>query len=161
MTYPFHSENGSPNDFFLIFHYRSWIFMSFDNFFLPFFITRKEIWWLNILSFVRRSTILESKPELLEKVVKKSHHNGEAYYVNHYLLSVWNLSLIMRHNSSIVSFHWIFWCKYMSSYRAEFWNQRVFKHENIKTNFYHLWWVRFTFQHSHISTTVSPRKSNQ
>ena len=49
----------------------------------------------NVLRFVRRSTILESKPELLEKVAFK------VYYVNHYSLSVWNLSLIMTHNSSI------------------------------------------------------------
>ena len=54
--------------------------------------------WLNVLRFVRRSTILESKPELLEKVVKKSHHNGKVCYVNHYSLSVWNLSPLMRHN---------------------------------------------------------------
>ena len=32
---------------------------------------------LNVLRFVRRSTILESKPELLEKVVKKFHHNDK------------------------------------------------------------------------------------
>ena len=50
--------------------------------------TRKEILWLNVLRFVRRSTILESKPELLGKVVTKSHHNGKVYYVNHYSLSV-------------------------------------------------------------------------
>ena len=68
----------------------------------------KEIWWLNVLRFVRRSTILESKPELLEKGVKKFHHNGKVYFVNHYSLSVWNLSLIMRHNSRIkiiLSYH--------------------------------------------------------
>ena len=64
-------------------------------------VTWKEIWWLNTLRFVRRSTILESKPELLEKVMLKSHHNGKIYYVNHYSLSVWNLSPIMRDNSSI------------------------------------------------------------
>ena len=63
--------------------------------------TRKEIWWLNVLRFVRRSTILDSKPELLEKVVKNSQHNGKVYYVNHYSLPVSNLSLIMRNNSSI------------------------------------------------------------
>ena len=41
------------------------------------------------LRFVIRSTILESKPELLETVVKKSHHiNGKVYYVNHYSISV-------------------------------------------------------------------------
>ena len=50
--------------------------------------TRKEIEWLIVLRFVRRTTILESKPELLEKVVRKSHHNGEVYYVNLYSLSV-------------------------------------------------------------------------
>ena len=43
---------------------------------------RKEILWLNELHFVRRSTILESKPELLEKVVKKSHYNGKVYYMS-------------------------------------------------------------------------------
>ena len=48
---------------------------------------------------MRRSTILENKPELLEKVVKKSHDKGKVYYINHYSLSVWNLSLIMRHIS--------------------------------------------------------------
>ena len=32
---------------------------------------------------MRRSTILESKAEILEKVVKKSHHN-KVYYVDHY-----------------------------------------------------------------------------
>ena len=37
---------------------------------------------------MRRSTILESKPELLEKVMKKSHRNDKVYYVNHYSLSV-------------------------------------------------------------------------
>ena len=45
--------------------------------------TRKEIWWVNVLRFVRRSTILESKAELLEKVVKRSHHKGKVYYVNY------------------------------------------------------------------------------
>ena len=50
--------------------------------------TRKEILWLNLLCIVRRSTVLERKPGLLENVVKKSHHNGEVYYVNQYLLSV-------------------------------------------------------------------------
>ena len=49
--------------------------------------TRKEIWWLNVLRFVR-STILENKPELLENVVKKSHHNGKVYYVNYFSVSV-------------------------------------------------------------------------
>ena len=43
---------------------------------------RKLILWLNVLRFVRRSTILESKPELLEKVVKKSHHNGNSTLCN-------------------------------------------------------------------------------
>ena len=38
----------------------------------------------NVLRFVRRSTILESKPGLLEKVVKKPHHNGKVYYISHY-----------------------------------------------------------------------------
>ena len=57
--------------------------------------TRKEIWLLNVLRFVRRSTILKSKPELLEKVVKKSHHSGKVYYVNHYSLYVWNLNPII------------------------------------------------------------------
>ena len=63
--------------------------------------TQKEIRWLNVFRFGRRSTILGSKPELLEKVVKKSHHNSKVYYINHYSLSIWNLSPIMRHNSSI------------------------------------------------------------
>ena len=48
--------------------------------------TQKEILWPNVLRFVR-STILESKQELLEKVVKKSHHNSKVYYVNHDPLS--------------------------------------------------------------------------
>ena len=50
--------------------------------------TWKEIWLVNVSRFVRRSTILESKPELLEEDVEKSHHNGKLYYVNHYSLSV-------------------------------------------------------------------------
>ena len=50
--------------------------------------TRNEIWWLDVLQSVGSNIILESKPELLEKVVKTSHHDGKVYYVNHYSLSV-------------------------------------------------------------------------
>ena len=40
------------------------------------------------ITFREKKYHLESKPELLEEVVKKSHHNGKVYYVNHYSLSV-------------------------------------------------------------------------
>ena len=49
-----------------------------------------------VLRFVRRSTILEIKPELLKKVMKKSHHNGKVYYVNHYSLFVVKLETLRQ-----------------------------------------------------------------
>ena len=45
---------------------------------------------------MRRSTILERKPELLEKVVKMSYHNGKIYYVNHYSLSVVKMEILRQ-----------------------------------------------------------------
>ena len=50
--------------------------------------SRKEILCLNVLRFMRRSTIFESKLELLKKVMNKSYSDCKVYYVNHYSLSV-------------------------------------------------------------------------